>query len=303
MLDTINPNNMSGADFFWFLFSAVVAVAIYHLVHKYALSKTQHVLHESRPTLEAPTILTHRTQRAALSQVYPLEDGTKTDIDIIAIHGLDTKSPETWTWVDRHHPSGLRINWLQDQNMLPSKAPRARILTCDWPADIFETSNVAPKAFEELARDVLACIERRPLAANNCTGRKGRPILFIASCIGGLLLMKTLVMAKKSPVSTATLAIVFLSTPFSGTSFQDVAKWAEPGLTACAWFQGKRATNLLDNLKDRTSLSQNFGAASLNSAETHLMAIKCSPSTKRATRVFMARCSLGCLPSSFQHKR
>lgn len=234
-----------------FLISAGLAVVIHRLLHKYGLAKTQHVLHKGHP---APERSTPQSRCVRLSQVYPLEKETETDIDIIAIHGLDTKSPETWTWADRHHPEQRPVNWIQDLDMLPSEAPRARIFTCDWPADIFETRDLTQMSFEELARLLLAGIVGRPLVANERACKEARPIFFIASCLGGVILMKTLVMASDSgsPLTKATRAAVFLSTPFRGTSFQDVATWAEPGLTAFAWFQGKKVTSLLGSLKKST---------------------------------------------------
>ncbi|KAL6850728.1 hypothetical protein ACO1O0_007853 [Amphichorda felina] len=59
-------------------------------------------------------------------------------IDIIAIHGLGAKSPDTWTWKDRKDPK-TQVNWLSDPKMLPSVVGSARIFTCDWPADMFQT--------------------------------------------------------------------------------------------------------------------------------------------------------------------
>ncbi len=53
----------------------------------------------------------------SLNKVHPSKDDAKTDIDIIAVHGLDTKSPDTWTWVDRSNPKN-KVNWLQDPKML-----------------------------------------------------------------------------------------------------------------------------------------------------------------------------------------
>ncbi|KAK7430467.1 hypothetical protein QQZ08_002986 [Neonectria magnoliae] len=38
-----------------------------------------------------------------LTQVHPRpDDEAETDVDIIAIHGLDTKSPDTWIWTPKH---------------------------------------------------------------------------------------------------------------------------------------------------------------------------------------------------------
>lgn len=185
-------------------------------------------------------------------------DDENTEIDIIAIHGLDTKSPETWQyWNGRKN-----VNWLARPDMLPKKAPQARIFCCNWPADLFECSDLRQKTFDELARLLLAGIKRRPPAANDLVGND-RPILFIASCLGGVILMKALVNADNSdeylPLRKATRGIVFLATPFRGTSFQDVAAWAEPGLKAWALVQGRELSQLLHEVKCNFDLNELVG--------------------------------------------
>lgn len=163
---------------------------------------------------------------------------TDTGIDIIAIHGFDTRSPETWEYKKE---DGQKINWLSDQHMLPAEVPGTRVYTCDWPAELFETKDSVPLKIEELAVSLLQGI----LGSSQ---KRDRSILFIASCLGGVILMKALVEAKDeySAIREATCGIIFLATPFRGTSFQDVVKWAQPGLKAWASIQGQQVTRLLD---------------------------------------------------------
>ncbi|KAK5994698.1 hypothetical protein PT974_04722 [Cladobotryum mycophilum] len=187
-----------------------------------------------------------------LTQVHPNPDtDVTTDIDIIAIHGLDTKSPDTWIWRSKEG-NKPDVNWLTDSHMLPSKVGQARILTCDWPADLFVSSDMVQKTDEEFSRRLLDAIKRRDSQGAN------RPILFIASCLGGVILMKTLVMAQNeyASIKKATRAIVFLATPFQGTSFEEVANWAEPGLRAWASIQGRQITRLLENVKKSFKLDE-----------------------------------------------
>lgn len=182
-------------------------------------------------------------------------DDRDTDIDIIAIHGLDTRSPDTW----EYRKGGNKVNWLSRPDMLPKKAGRARIFSCNWPANLFEGSYFRQKTFDEFARLLLAGIRRRPLAASDLAGNE-RPIIFIASCLGGVILMKALVNADDSdeylPLRRATRGIVFLGTPFRGTSFQDVAAWAEPGLKAWASVQGREVSQLLHEAKYSFNLDE-----------------------------------------------
>ncbi|KAG2414059.1 hypothetical protein HFD88_003250 [Aspergillus terreus] len=196
------------------------------------------------------------TRAVRLQQVYsPPENQSRTDIDIIAIHGLDTNSEETWVW----DPKGDNVNWLKQSDMLPEKFPSARIFTCDWPADLFEEPDFVQKEFEEFARLLLTGIKSRSVATDAGFGKaEERPIVFIASCLGGVILMKALVMASHEYqcVRQATRGIVFLATPFRGTSFQDVARWAEPGLNAWASLRGKKISNLLELVKSSFNLGE-----------------------------------------------
>jgi hypothetical protein len=201
-----------------------------------------------------PTQLHPKSKGVNLRQVYPSpENKIATDVDIIAIHGLDTQSPDTWIW----DPKGARVNWLEDPHMLPKRFPTARIFTCDWPADLFEQPGFVQKMIDEFARLLLAGIKGRPPATNDQPGRD-RPIVFVASCLRGIILAKALVMAscEYESVKRATRGTVFLATPFRGTSFQHVALWAEPGLRLWASIQGKNVSNLLKFVKSTFNLGE-----------------------------------------------
>lgn len=216
------------------------------------LSNAAAELAKSGITAEEPSSQQGTQGGVRLVEVYP-KDMTETDIDIIAIHGLDTKSPNTWSWVDRRNTK-KSINWLQDPSMLPARVKGARIFTCDWPADLWQPSNRIQKTLDELALLLLDGIQRRPPATGRY-GREDRPILFIASCVGGLVLMKALVSAGEGPSSIrkTTRGILFLATPFRGTSLHDVATWAERRLKAQALIQGREVNKLLDIIKGSTS--------------------------------------------------
>ncbi|KAK4116059.1 hypothetical protein N656DRAFT_841570 [Canariomyces notabilis] len=294
-------------------------IALYVLLRRLAHSRSASSTparygsrHEGRLS-DSPPQSPQRTKGVTLCQVYPPPDsGTKTDVDIIAIHGLDTKSPDTWLWkpkeeshkqkvvpsficprckqdmgtkealethlaVDKDRICNFEelpfstssanleegkkapVNWLKDSHMLPRRCPTARIFTCDWPADLLEQPDFIQKTIEEFARLLLAGIESRPPVPNDSLGKDDRPIVFIASCLGGIILMKALVMASHEYLSVkrATRGIVFLATPFRGTSFQDVAKWAEPGLRAWASVRDKNVSgNLLKQVKSTFELGE-----------------------------------------------
>ena len=200
------------------------------------------------PALASPTRTMLPKKGIKLHQVYhPTESETITDIDIIAIHGLDTRSPDTWVW----RPNG--VNWLADPHMLPSKVGSARVFTCDWPSHLFQKS--IPTTLEESAEILLRSL-RGHLEQNGKAG-KDRPLFFIASCLGGIILVKAFEMDRDTrngivypSLATATRGIVFLATPFQGTAFKDMPDWA---LKAWASLKDQAVTALLDYTKGPTS--------------------------------------------------
>ncbi|OBR02171.1 Peptidase C14 [Colletotrichum higginsianum IMI 349063] len=225
--------------------SLTTATVVFYLLLRTILARNRSTLRCNRKPPSAQTRLpADRASRGVrVCQVYPTNSNVETDIDIIAVHGLDTNSPETWEDRSKGKPT---VNWLADEGMLPHEVPHARIFTCDWPADLFRDPNVEENRIDELARLLLEGILGRPQPTDKQL--RNRPILFIASCLGGIVLMKALEMAydKYLPVQEATCGVIFLATPFSGTSFEKVAGWAEPGLRTWASFRGQGVTQLLD---------------------------------------------------------
>ncbi|KAM7209826.1 hypothetical protein V8F06_014789 [Rhypophila decipiens] len=224
------------------------------LLLRFPLARFKHAPSD-KPTSDSTRSASRGVQ---LRQVHPEtnEADTDTDIDIIAIHGLDTDS-ETWVWKDpkdRENESKW-VNWLRP-GMLPETVDRVRIFTCDWPAPLFQPSDMVQKTIEEYALLLLDGIQRELSVANDAR-RESRPILFIASCLGGIVLIRALIAANDKSSSYYDLrsvirGIVFLATPFRGTSFGDVAAWAEPGLKAQASIRGREVTQLLENVKGST---------------------------------------------------
>lgn len=97
----------------------------------------------------------------------------------MAIHGLDTESPRTWEYKKKLEHGGGVVNWLADADMLPAAIPEARIFTYDWNANCFQDAPV--KAILGHSDTLLT-----HLAETRGTG--ARPIIFVASCFGGLVL-------------------------------------------------------------------------------------------------------------------
>ncbi|KAI1662977.1 hypothetical protein F4813DRAFT_384552 [Daldinia decipiens] len=105
--------------------------------------------------------------------------------------------------------------------MLPAAVPDARIYTYDWNAKVFDNAPV--QTLLGHADNLLSLV-----AAEH--GTSGRPILFIASCFGGLVLAEAICRAAQEgneyrQMLRSTIGIVFLATPFSGTNAADSTSW------------------------------------------------------------------------------
>ncbi len=100
---------------------------------------------------------------------------------IIAIHGLATESPRTWEF--KKKGGGGVVNWLSDAGMLPRVVPEARIFTYDWDANCFEDAPV---------KTLLGHADTLLHLVAESRDSETRPIIFVASCFGGLILAEVL---------------------------------------------------------------------------------------------------------------
>ncbi|RDA93011.1 hypothetical protein CP533_0714 [Ophiocordyceps camponoti-saundersi (nom. inval.)] len=189
-----------------------------------------------------------------LTEIVRGRDERNTNLDIIAIHGLDTTSRVTWTWKDG---KGRSVNWLKAPDMLPSVDKEVRIFTCDWPARLLEPAALVQMSVQEHVNLLLEGVQGK-LFGDDATRDDERPILFIASCLGGQVLARALVKANEKGSSyhrlrRATRGIVFLATPFRGTSLADVATWAMLGLNIKASLRRQAVSSLLDSCQEPNS--------------------------------------------------
>ncbi|KAI1357119.1 hypothetical protein F5Y08DRAFT_347314, partial [Xylaria arbuscula] len=138
---------------------------------------------------------------------------------VVALHGLRAQSPKTWiAWKDGKSAASGEVNWLQDPSMLPSVVPEARILTYDWNANY--TKDASKDRFLGHAEVLLNRLQQN----RRDNERSNHPLVFIASCFGGLLLAKALTRAAHQDQSSeahrlfkSTAGVVFLGTPFRGS--------------------------------------------------------------------------------------
>ncbi|KAK3369601.1 hypothetical protein B0T24DRAFT_596325 [Lasiosphaeria ovina] len=192
-----------------------------------------------------------------LQQVYPHPESTQSqtdliEVDVIAIHGLNTTPSRTFSANEEQgNPHSRLVNWLSDDDMLPAvfKKRRARIFTYHWNANTF--IDASTESFGGQAEALLSRIHE----ARTKDETTELPIVFIASCFGGLLLAKALVIK----------GIAFLGTPFRGS---EGAEAAEIRVMVAALF-GATSSDLLlrvlDNKPgDRDELTDAFATLATN---------------------------------------
>ena len=72
----------------------------------------------------------------SLEQLHPKPgDDDRTTVDIVAVHGLDTSSPDTWTYDAKD--DSPPVNWLVDSDTPHKSLPKARILIYNWVSNLF----------------------------------------------------------------------------------------------------------------------------------------------------------------------
>ncbi|GAB1321004.1 hypothetical protein MFIFM68171_11214 [Madurella fahalii] len=105
----------------------------------------------------------------------PSEKGHIPDLDLVLVHGLGGNVINTWV----HQPSG--VVWPRD--LLPTRRPLTRVLAYGYDGDVHENGFVAR------IRD-----HARTLVARLVDERDGvdpaRPIVFVAHCLGGLIVKR-----------------------------------------------------------------------------------------------------------------
>ncbi|KAK4116036.1 hypothetical protein N656DRAFT_786535 [Canariomyces notabilis] len=186
------------------------------------------------------------TTTIGLRRIAPAPDvPDETTIDIIAIHGLGTESPRTWEF--RRKGGGGVVNWLSDRDMLPAALPEARIYTYDWNANYFEDAPV---------QTLLGHADTLLGLVSEGLGPQMRPIIFIASCFGGLVLAEAINRAAQQGsayrhILLSTIGIVFLATPFHGTDAAKQARWQ----VLVAGIMGEQASDqLIQDLEQKHDL-------------------------------------------------
>lgn len=121
---------------------------------------------------------------------------------LVLVHGLEGNPTETWT-----HPES-KVLWATD--LLPKDLPATRVLSFGYNADMYCNNSIA--GIRGNAESLISLLEARRLDAPN------RPILFVAHCLGGLIVKQLLSFASQNPaqhgtICSATKGILFFGTP------------------------------------------------------------------------------------------
>ena len=125
---------------------------------------------------------------------------------------LKSKSGRQETSDDTQDSQG--VYWPRD--LLPADCPNARVLV--WGYDTVVTKGFAPANKSNLfahAKDLLYCLERESVS--------GRPLVFVAHSLGGLLVKEVLRRSQHAEepglqdIVKSTRAVIFLGTPHRGS--------------------------------------------------------------------------------------
>ncbi|KAF2474772.1 uncharacterized protein BDR25DRAFT_255199 [Lindgomyces ingoldianus] len=135
-------------------------------------------------------------------------------IDIVAIHGIGAHPDDSWCKNVGTAESPQWVNWLNKEDMLPAVAPNARIMRYGYQSQWFGEGAMRQKASTVAQRLLLALQRKR-------ADYPFRPLLFIAHCFGGLVVLKALLDARHDEsewpgVFASTTGLIFFGTPFRG---------------------------------------------------------------------------------------
>ncbi|KAK3391258.1 hypothetical protein B0H63DRAFT_365230, partial [Podospora didyma] len=143
---------------------------------------------------------------------------------IILVHGLQGHPKRTWSY-DASATNNCKTTrgWgttglitKSKRDLLPTDCPIARVLVRGY--DTVVTKGFAPANKSDLfahAKDLLYCLERESVS--------GRPLLFVAHSLGGLLVKEVLRRSQHAEepglqeIVKSTSAVVFLGTPHRGS--------------------------------------------------------------------------------------
>ncbi|KAK5327659.1 hypothetical protein LTR93_003045 [Exophiala xenobiotica] len=195
------------------------------------------------------------------------------DIDIVAVHGLGAHPDDTWTkdreaenhsrwpinWLqgkDSH-----RINWLQEEDMLPAEVPNARIMRYGYKSNWFGPDSIGQSA-RNVAKRLLHVLEQereavREMCLNRdqCSGifNAVRGLVFFGTPFRGAVGMSVSQMVQaasqeyeKEDIETKPLEVLELGNELLQTLLDDFQTWVWPRMlqTQMACFYELQASEI-----------------------------------------------------------
>lgn len=171
----------------------------------------------SQPSAEPPAqaLASRPAEKIGLFELAKGKHNDEKTIDVVAVHGLQGDSYQTWT-----HENGTM--WLE--SILPDKIPYARIMTFGYSSTVAFSSSAA-----QLEDKSIELINRLTMKRASVENGSTRPIIFVCHSLGGILVKKALILAHERSSDTHyrnildnTKAIAFLGVPHRGA---DAAWW------------------------------------------------------------------------------
>jgi hypothetical protein len=109
-------------------------------------------------------------------------ESDKSNVDIIAVHGLGGHYDETWTWNPERSTNERPCNWLRD--LLPNDIPSARIMSFGYDSAVALSTSVGDISI--FGEQLLQFVRLRREAEQ----QRRRPIIFVCHSLGGIVVKK-----------------------------------------------------------------------------------------------------------------
>ncbi|KAK4223460.1 hypothetical protein QBC38DRAFT_487688 [Podospora fimiseda] len=198
-------------------------------------------------------------KRLFIQELYnPKDFGLTSNVDIVLVHGLDGDPVNTWK-------SASGQVW--PQTLLPEARPHTRVLSFSYNGDITQDEVVSFATIRDNSQALLT-----QLACRRDGVHADRPIIFVAHCLGGLIVKQALRFAFQDldedhrNIATATRGLLFFGTPNLGTDKAQIKRIAN-GFTpidrAVARIKGKGKTSglvqaIIQNSEDLREITEDF---------------------------------------------
>lgn len=171
--------------------------------------------HQSETKSSAPSSPDPMSTTPFPDGVEVLYDHPEAEFDICFVHGLTGNRRTTWT------PDQQSAPW--PQTLLPSQISRTRILTYGYDAYFIQKSVSSSNRLIDHATNLM-----HDLVANRATcNASGRPLIFVAHSLGGLVCKKSILLSRNSPerhlqdIYNSMTGIIFMGTPHKGSWMAD----------------------------------------------------------------------------------